>query len=243
MSKAVAKQQVTQISAQALSQVILQGDLRQLSAADKVSYYYKVCEVVGLNPLTKPFDYIVLNNKEVLYANKGCAEQLREIHKISIKIANVQTIDGVYVVVVEASTPKGRVDSSTAAVTIKGLVGDALANAYMKCETKAKRRVTLSICGLNMLDETEVNDSSDVVPPPAAHEPTPVVLPKPVQVGPNRDLIAQEIIEAKKKLKLSNEELQEWVTNKTGKTDLKTMTIPEMIALRDEFHIEIGRMK
>jgi len=31
------------------------------------------------------------------------------------------------------------------------------ANAIMKCETKAKRRVTLSICGLGFLDETEVD--------------------------------------------------------------------------------------
>ena len=39
--------------------------------------------------------------------------------------------------------------------------GEALANAYMKAETKAKRRVTLSICGLGMLDETEVETIPD----------------------------------------------------------------------------------
>jgi len=43
-------------------------------------------------------------------------------------------------------------------VPIQGLKGLDLANAFLKCETKAKRRVTLSICGLNMLDETEVDD-------------------------------------------------------------------------------------
>ena len=36
------------------------------------------------------------------------------------------------------------------------LKGDALANALMKCETKAKRRVTLSIAGLGWLDEIEL---------------------------------------------------------------------------------------
>ncbi len=40
---------------------------------------------------------------------------------------------------------------------IEGLKGEARANAIMKCVTKAKRRVTLSICGLGMLDETEVD--------------------------------------------------------------------------------------
>ena len=38
---------------------------------------------------------------------------------------------------------------------------NALANAIMKAETKAKRRVTLSICGLGMLDETELETIKD----------------------------------------------------------------------------------
>jgi len=36
----------------------------------------------------------------------------------------------------------------------------------MKAETKAKRRVTLSICGLGMLDETEVERDEPVSPLP-----------------------------------------------------------------------------
>ena len=39
---------------------------------------------------------------------------------------------------------------------LRSLKGDALANALMKAETKAKRRVTLSIAGLGWLDETEL---------------------------------------------------------------------------------------
>jgi hypothetical protein len=35
-------------------------------------------------------------------------------------------------------------------------LGEALEIAFLKAETKSKRRVTLSICGLGMLDETEV---------------------------------------------------------------------------------------
>lgn len=56
--------------------------------------------------------------------------------------------------------PHGRQDESIGAVPIAALKGEALANAMMKCETKAKRRVTLSICGLGMLDETEVESVS-----------------------------------------------------------------------------------
>jgi hypothetical protein len=54
--------------------------------------------------------------------------------------------------------PDSRQDESTGVVALAGLRGEALANARMKAETKAKRRVTLSLCGLGWLDETEVED-------------------------------------------------------------------------------------
>ena len=46
------------------------------------------------------------------------------------------------------------------------LKGEAHANAVLKAVTKAKRRVTLSICGLGWLDETEVESIPDVQLPP-----------------------------------------------------------------------------
>ena len=42
-------------------------------------------------------------------------------------------------------------------MSIAGLKGEAKANAIMKAETKAKRRVTLSIVGLGWTDESEVD--------------------------------------------------------------------------------------
>ncbi len=141
-----------------IERVIAGGDISRLSPEERVQYYKRLCDMMGLNPLTKPFEYITLQGKLVLYATKGCAEQLRKIHKISVRITDRQTINDVYVVTVEASGPDGRVDGATGAVPIQGLKGLDLANAFLKCETKAKRRVTLSICGLNMLDETDVDD-------------------------------------------------------------------------------------
>jgi hypothetical protein len=52
--------------------------------------------------------------------------------------------------------PSDRTDESIGAVPLDGLNGVDRANAMMKAETKAKRRVTLAICGLSVLDETEV---------------------------------------------------------------------------------------
>src|SRR5260370_32382559 len=66
------------------------------------------------------------------------------------------TQEDVYIVRARATMPDGRTDESLGAVSLAGLEGEALANALMKAETKAKRRVALSICGLGMLDETEV---------------------------------------------------------------------------------------
>ncbi len=162
------------VLANAIEAALMRGDLSQLSPEQKLSYYKNVCETVGLNPLTKPFEYLKLNGKEVLYTTKGCAEQLRSIHKISIKVVDKQKIDDVYIVTAEANSVD-RCDSSTGAVSIAGLKGEQLANAMMKAETKAKRRVTLSICGLNMLDELEV----ETIKEPAASQPQRVQVQSP----------------------------------------------------------------
>lgn len=148
--------QSTESQTAIMERVLLAGDLSKLSATDRLFYYTRVCESVGLNPLTRPFDYLQLNGKLTLYAKRDATDQLRKIHNVSITISDRQTIEGVYVVTARAKDKTAREDESTGAVTITGLKGDALANALMKAETKAKRRVTLSICGLGMLDETEI---------------------------------------------------------------------------------------
>lgn len=169
--------------------VLLKGDLSVLNDQERLNYYHKVCESVGLNPLTKPFDYLLLNNKLVLYATKACTDQLRFVHKISIQIVARDKVGDVYVVTARAIDPKGRTDESTGAVAIGRMQGgDALANAYMKAETKAKRRVTLSICGLGLLDETEVESI-----PGAQRAPT--ESPKPVAQIATRAEVLQPIDE------------------------------------------------
>lgn len=157
-----------------LESVLMRGDLKALSSSEKVSYYKKVCDSLGLNFLTKPFEYITLNNKEVLYATRACTEQLRLIHGVSLQIVKREQIGDVYIVTANAKNKEGRIDESTGCVAVKGLSGDALANAFMKCETKAKRRVTLSICGLGFLDETEVETIREVVVEPARQIPNPL---------------------------------------------------------------------
>jgi hypothetical protein len=139
-----------------IEKVLIGGDLAQLNPDQRLNYYNTLCNSLGLNPLTQPFQYIVLNNKLQLYAKKDCTEQLRKIHGVSITKVDPKQIGDLIVVVAEACDASGRVDSSTGAVAIGNAKGEDLANKMMKAETKAKRRVTLSLCGLGMLDETEV---------------------------------------------------------------------------------------
>ena len=140
-----------------MERVLLTGDLAKLTPQDRLQYYEAVCKSVGLNPLTRPFEYITLNGKLVLYAKRDCTEQLRKIHGVSIVKLEKDFQDTLYVVTAYAKDKHGREDVSTGAVDLGHLKGEMRANSLMKCETKAKRRVTLSICGLGFLDETEVD--------------------------------------------------------------------------------------
>lgn len=150
-----------------IEQVIVMGDLARLNAEQRNIYYKSVCESLGLNPLTRPFEYITLNGKLTLYARKDCTDQLRKIHSVSVRIAERAVMDDLMVVTAEATDRAGRTDSSIGAVSIAGLRGEAKANALMKAETKARRRVTLALCGLGMLDESEL----DGIPNPRLGEP------------------------------------------------------------------------
>lgn len=139
-----------------IERVLLAGDLSKLSSHDRTEFYLRTCSSLGLNPLTRPFDYIKLSGREVLYAKRDCADQLRKLNRISLEIVDRKVTGDLLVVTVRATAPDGRTDEDMGIVSVKGLQGEALANAMLKATTKAKRRVTLSICGLGMLDETEI---------------------------------------------------------------------------------------
>ena len=147
-----------------IERVIALGDLAKLSPEERARYYFEVCRSVGLNPLTRPFEYLLLNGKLLLYARKDATDQLRKLHRISLEITGRETVGDLYVVTARARTPDGRTDEEIGAVSIKGLAGDALANAFMKASTKSKRRVTLSVCGLGLLEESELETVRDAVP-------------------------------------------------------------------------------
>lgn len=139
-----------------IESIVLNGDLSKLAAPQKVAYYNYRCNQAGLDPAAKPFDLLKLNGKEVLYANASATQQLCAIHRLSTQITHRERVDDIYLVSCRVTGADGRVSENQGAVSIGGAKGDALANAILKCTTKAIRRAVLSHIGLGMLDESEV---------------------------------------------------------------------------------------
>ena len=138
-----------------ISKLVLNGDMKGLSDAQKVDYYAYRCQQAGLDPAAKPFDILTLNGKMILYANAACTQQLTSNRKLSHQVTNRELIDGIYCVFVRVTDAEGRNTENMGAVPIDNLKGEAKANAMLKATTKAIRRAVLAHCGLGMMDETE----------------------------------------------------------------------------------------
>lgn len=141
----------------AVESALVRNDISKLSTQERISYLNTLCESVGLNPLTKPFAFLSLQGREVVYATKDCTEQLRKIHGVSTQIVRADVADGCFEVHIKAQDRTGRTDEDFASIPLGNAKGADLSNIKMKCITKAKRRVTLSICGLGILDESELD--------------------------------------------------------------------------------------
>ena len=168
------KSEVAAIDPAIIESIVTKGDLSGLNQVQKVAYYNYRCKQIGLDPSAKPFDLLNLSGKQVLYANAGATQQLCNIHKLSTQITTKERIDDIYIVSVRVTGADGRISENQGAVSVGNLRGDALANAVLKCTTKAIRRSVLAHCGLGMLDETEVETIPDarkesiVIPQPEA---------------------------------------------------------------------------
>ena len=171
------KGEVAVIDPAIIESIVTKGDLSGLNQVQKVAYYNYRCKQIGLDPSAKPFDLLNLSGKQVLYANAGATQQLCNIHKLSTQITGKERVDDIYIVSVRVTGADNRVSENQGAVSVAGLRGDALANAVLKCTTKAIRRSVLAHCGLGMLDETEVETipnarTENIVIPVAEHIPT-----------------------------------------------------------------------
>lgn len=170
------------VSADALVSAVGMGDVSRLNPEQRLKYIGAICRSVGLNGLTMPIRIIQLDGRDQLYATAECGAQLREKHNVTTKLVEKKEEHGCYIVTARASKPTAegvREDEATGAVEVlypdriydkyskawkehpkagEHLAGKDYANAIMKAETKAKRRAALSICGLGIPDESEVQE-------------------------------------------------------------------------------------
>jgi hypothetical protein len=133
--------------------------LSKLTNEQRVAHYLRLSRSLGLNPLSRPFDWIQFDGKLALYPNQSCAAQLRRQHQIRIEVTRREPVGEMFCVEVKGTTPDGREDFATKYVPLSNkygrLAGQDYANALMKCETGAKRRLTFSMVGLAVPPDPE----------------------------------------------------------------------------------------
>lgn len=178
-------QPIAGLDADAMQALVTGGDCSRLSPAQQTAYYIARCEAAGLDPRAQPFQFVRLQGGLKLYATKAATDQLTAKHRIAVEVMSQTTEAGIRTVTVRAKAQDGRQTDEIGAVPVEGLKGEALANAYMKAVTKAKRRAVLSICGLGLLDETEIESIPGAAPVQhqevAVEQPAPTPPPAPRQ--------------------------------------------------------------
>jgi hypothetical protein len=181
----------------AMDEIIQYGDLASLTTPQRSEFLWKLALSMGLSPMSQPFELITLNGKLTIYAKRTAADQLRQKHKITSEVISEgplmigeQPRDDVYCVKVKLfgkdKDGNPRSEYAIGCVGIGGLNDEALANAIMKCHTKALRRGTLSFCGLGFLDEIEVASVQEAAASPGVGSPRrmiPRITPSPQPAG------------------------------------------------------------
>jgi hypothetical protein len=152
-----------------INDIVQSGDVGSLDPNQRSRFLYRLAEKLKLNPFSRPFDLIHVkkgdgSKKLIIYANKSCADQIRERDNLSIEPLYFGPLmigdtpdETIYVFHVRISNSEGRAGFNVGAVPIVGTDGDDRSNAIMKAYTKAERRATLAFSGMGFPDESEIS--------------------------------------------------------------------------------------
>jgi hypothetical protein len=153
-------------------------DFESMSEKQRQDHYYAVCAAAGLDPALNLLKWTRMDSGDgtgakrlVLYATKGATNAIREIQGIDVTGLTDKTVGGAFVVTATAKNKKGRTDIAMGAASLEGKRGKALENAFALAQTRATRRVTLQMSGLDLLDESEVMSDGTT---PIAEAPMPL---------------------------------------------------------------------
>lgn len=147
---------------EALMELLTRGDLSKLTKQQQQDLVLAFCRDFKLSPYNNPVGlYNFDGGKTVFYITKAGTDQIRTTKNISVTSAKTEIIgDDCIVTATAKDLNTGREDTDIGTVSLLNLKGQQRMNAMMKAMTKAKRRVTLSLCGLGQLDESEVDDAN-----------------------------------------------------------------------------------
>ena len=151
-----------EVAPETLAAVLGSGDLAQLSARQRVEYLDALCKSVGLNPFTRPFEFISFQGKVTVYATASAFQQLAGIHRATLKVDQATRHQDGWEVWVTASFPDGRTVQDVGWVGIgQKAGGEQVGNALKKSVTQGYRRAIRAAVGLPFLAPEEL----DTLPP------------------------------------------------------------------------------
>lgn len=210
----------------AIESLVLKGDLSNLAPEEQVQYVHDLCRSLGLNPAASPFVLLRLNGKLVCYPRRECTDQLAALHVITREITegpSTMTVDGTKLAFARCrATWKGRTETAIATLPLQDL-----ANVLMKVESKAKRRATLSILGLGVMNEMQeqgADEQAEAQPYPSSGAPPPDTTPLPPPSPPKAALPAPPT-EAKAAEPSEGEDLAWWAGEVKKLTDINAAPI------------------
>lgn len=151
------KSNTPELSGDIVSSLVLDGDLGRMRPEQRVAYYVHRCRSLGIDPGEQPFQLVKLNGKLVMYATKTCANALTRVNGLSVEIKSTSIEGSLVLVEARAADKHGRFADDVGVIDF-GEERLSKPNAIMKAVTKAKRRAVLSLVGLGVLDETEVEN-------------------------------------------------------------------------------------
>lgn len=160
-------------AARAVQRVSAAGkDTKALTQAEREATLAGLSRALGLNPLTNSVRFLPMQGGEVLYVTRQATDQIAarlRLNRETLVGPEVRDVAGTKMVFCQVRVTdlaRGRSEVATATLPLRDP-----ANDLMKCETKAKRRATLSIAGLGLLTEEETETIPGVLPAPALSAP------------------------------------------------------------------------
>lgn len=145
--------------------LLLHGDYGKLSPAQRNVLLLELCRAHGLDPLTKPFMYIAVDGRKILYASRSAADGIAKNKGLSeVGHEFVETPNGTILIVkvadpawLESDGKRGRMKEGFSAIP-SNLSGSAWVNAVKKAHTQANRRAILALEAPGFMDESEIGD-------------------------------------------------------------------------------------